>query len=63
MKNIAECSKYHTHNVWLLYLVSHSYVHLKKQKHQDIWEILKLMTFTEEWGGWKETRQVDDGIS
>ena len=56
MKNIAECSKYHTHNVWLLYLVSHSYVHLKKiyehflekQKHQDIWEILKLMTFTEE---------------
>ena len=48
MKNIAECSKYHTHNVWLPYLVSHSYVHLKKQKHQDIWEILKLMTFTEE---------------
>lgn len=30
MKNIAEYSKDHTHNVWLLYPVSHSYVRLKK---------------------------------
>lgn len=30
MKNIAGYSKDHTHNVWLLYLVSHSYVRFLK---------------------------------